>query len=116
MGTPTIESFKAVLRSNIIQNCPVTVEDVTIAEKIYGPDISSLKGKSMRQKLKPVKKDTIEIPKESITKNHDINLCIDTMVVNECGMLNNQVQEPGTDEYQAEQGVLSSTRHYPASL
>ena len=39
MGTPTIESFKALLRSNIIQNCLVTVEDVTITDKIYGPDI-----------------------------------------------------------------------------
>ena len=87
VGTPTIESFKALLRSNIIQNCLVTVEDVTIADKIYGPDISSLKGKSMRRKPKPVKKDTIEIPKELIAKNHDIDLCIDTMFMNECGML-----------------------------
>ena len=37
----------------------------------------------MTQKPKPVKKDTIEIPKELITKNHDIDLCIDTMFVNE---------------------------------
>ena len=87
MGTPKIKSFKALLRSNIIQNCPVTVEDMTIAAKIYGPDISSLKGKSMRRKPKPVKKDTIEIPKELITKNHDIDLCIDTMFLNECSML-----------------------------
>ena len=89
VGTPTIESFKALLtvRSNIIQNCPVTIEDVTIADKIYGPDISSLKGKSTRRKPKPVKKDTIEIPKELIAKNHDIDLCIDTMFMNECGML-----------------------------
>ena len=71
--------FKALLRLNIIQNCPVTVEDVTITDKIYGPAISSLKAKSMRWKPKSVKKDTIEIPKELIAKNHDIDLCIDTM-------------------------------------
>ena len=62
VGTPTIESFKALLQLNIIQNCPVTVEDMTIAEKIYGQDISSLKGKSTRQKTTPVKQDTIQIP------------------------------------------------------
>ena len=59
---------------------------MTIAEKIYGPDISSLKGKSLRRKPKPVKKDTIKITKELIAKNHDIDLCIDTMFLNECGM------------------------------
>ena len=87
MGTPAMESFKALLRLNIIQNCPVTVEDMTIANKIYGPDISSLKGKSTRQKPRPVKKDTIEILKELIAKNHDIDLCIDTMFMNKFCML-----------------------------
>ena len=72
---------------NIIQNCPVTVKDVSIAEKIYGPDISSLKGKSTRWKPKPMEKDTTEIPKELIAKNHDNDLCIDMMFMNECGML-----------------------------
>ena len=33
-----------------------------------------------------MEKDTIEIPKELIAKNHDIDLCIDTMFMNECGM------------------------------
>jgi hypothetical protein len=72
---------------NIIQNCPVTVEDVNIADKIFGPDMSSLKGKSTRRKPKPVRKDLIEIPKEIITKHHDVKLYMDTMYVNECGML-----------------------------
>ena len=34
-----------MLKSNIIKNCPVTAADVDIAEKIYGPAISTLKGK-----------------------------------------------------------------------
>ena len=72
---------------NVIQNCPVTVEDVNISEKIFGPDMSSLKGKSTRRKPKPVRNNLIEIPQEIITKHHDINLCMDTMYVNECGIL-----------------------------
>jgi hypothetical protein len=87
IGTPTMTNFKSLLRMNVIQNCPVTVEDVNISEKIFGPDISSLKGKSMRRKPKPVRQDLIEIPKEIITKHHDIDLCMDAMYVNECGML-----------------------------
>jgi hypothetical protein len=34
-----------------------------------------------------VRKDLIEIPKELIMKHHDIELYMDTMYVNECGML-----------------------------
>jgi hypothetical protein len=65
---------------NAIQNCPVRVEDVNISKKIFGPDISSLKGK-------PVRQDLIEIPKELIMKHHKIKLCMDTLYVNECDML-----------------------------
>jgi hypothetical protein len=87
VGTPTTNNFKSLLRMNIIQSCPVTVEDVNISEKIFGPDMSSLKGKSTRRKPKPVRSDLIEISKEIITKQHDIDLCMDAMYVNECGML-----------------------------
>jgi hypothetical protein len=87
VGTPTMNNFKSLLRMNVIQNCPVTVEVVNISEKIFGPDMSSLKGKLTRRKPKPVRSDLIEIPNEIITKHHDIDLCMDAMYVNECGML-----------------------------
>jgi hypothetical protein len=87
VGTSTINNFRLLLWMNVIQICPVTVEDVNISEKIFGPDMSNLKGKSTRRKPKPVRSDLIEIPKEIITKHHDIDLCMDAMYVNECGML-----------------------------
>jgi hypothetical protein len=70
---------------NAIRNCPVTTEDVNIAKKIFGPNMSSLKGKSARRKSTPVREDTIEIPEELIANNCEIELCIDIMYVNECG-------------------------------
>ena len=39
----------------------MTVEDVNIAEKIFGPDMGTLKGKTTRRKPKPVTTDTVEI-------------------------------------------------------
>ena len=83
IGMPTVENFKALLCMNAIHNCPVMVEDVKITERIFGPDMSSLKGKSMRRKPKPVRKDLVEITE----KHRDIELCMDTMFINECGML-----------------------------
>ena len=87
VGTLTMENFKSLLQMNIIKNCPVTVEDVNIADQIFGPNMSSLKGKSTRCKPRPVRKKLIEIPKELITKHQNVELCMDTMYVNESGML-----------------------------
>jgi hypothetical protein len=58
-----MNNFKLLLWMNVIQNCPVTVEGVIMSEKIFGPDMSSLKGKSTRRKPKPVRSDLIEIPR-----------------------------------------------------
>ena len=40
-----------------------------------------------RRKPKPVRKDLVEIPAEITEKHHDIELCMDTMFINECRML-----------------------------
>jgi hypothetical protein len=87
MGTPTIETFKTLIKMNAIRNCAVKTDDVNIAEKIFGADMSSLKGKSTRRKSTPVREDTVEIPEELIANNRKIELCIDIMYVNECGFM-----------------------------
>ncbi len=49
-ATPSINDMKAIIRMNTIKNNPFTTEDIDIAKKIFGPDISSLKGKTTRHK------------------------------------------------------------------
>ena len=49
VGAPTLLNSKMMTRHKIIQNCPVTVEDIEIAEKIFGPDIYTLKVRTTRQ-------------------------------------------------------------------
>ena len=87
VGCPTVENFKAILRQNIIRNCPVTAADVDVAEKIFGPDIGALKGKSTRPTSPVVKDDLIEIPKEIKELHKDLILCIDIMFINGIPML-----------------------------
>jgi hypothetical protein len=41
LGCPTVENFKAIIRQNLVKNCPVTVDDIANAEKIFGPDIGT---------------------------------------------------------------------------
>jgi hypothetical protein len=46
VGAPTMDNFKSLLQMNVIKNCPVTTEDVNVAGKTFGPDVSRLRGKS----------------------------------------------------------------------
>ena len=80
--TPSINDFKAILRMNMINNNPVTTEDINVVERNFGPDIGALKGKKTRKKPIKVIDDHIEIPKELIASQHAITLCIDIMNVN----------------------------------
>ena len=50
LGSPSLKDFKAIIRMDFIKNNPVTMEDIKIAESIFGPDIGSLKGKNYKTK------------------------------------------------------------------
>jgi hypothetical protein len=84
---PTITSFKTLIKINAIKNCPVATEDVNNAKKIFGANMSSLRGKLTRYKSTPVREDVIEIPEELILQNPEIALCIDIVYVNICGFM-----------------------------
>ena len=82
LGAPTIASLKTLLKYNLIKNCDVSVQDVEIAERIFGPDIAALKGKSVRQNPNQVLDDWIEIPEELREIYYDRVLCVDLMFMN----------------------------------
>ena len=86
IGCPTVENFKQLLRQNIIEDCPVTIDDVNIAEKIFGPDVGAMKGKTTRRKPTRVKQDWVEIPPE-LLQQRNLTLCFDIMYVNGMPML-----------------------------
>ena len=47
VGRPSTGTFVDLLKRNIIANCPITPADVEAAKHIFGPDIGSLKGKTI---------------------------------------------------------------------
>ena len=66
----------------MILNCRVTADDVDIANKIYGPSIATLKGKTTRTKSKPVVTDYVYIPPAILDSNKDMNLSADILFAN----------------------------------
>ena len=58
-----------IIRQNIIQNCPTTVEEIDIVVKIFGPDVSTLKEITTRQSPKVAMGYFIETPRELVGKN-----------------------------------------------
>ena len=51
---------------NAIKYCPVTINNIKIAEQIFGKDISTIKGKSVCKTPRAIVNDTIEILKELV--------------------------------------------------
>ena len=47
----------------MIHHLPVTVEDIEIVEKIFGPDVSTLNGITTIQRTQVVVDDSIKIPR-----------------------------------------------------
>ena len=53
LNRPSQQQFEHILTSNQLRNCPVTVEDVRRAFDIYGPDVATVKGKTVKKKNLP---------------------------------------------------------------
>ena len=70
-----MDNFKGFVEMGGVQNCSIRIEDINIAQNIFGPDMATLKGKSTCKKTKPVLEDWIELPQEILEKHSRIELC-----------------------------------------
>jgi hypothetical protein len=77
-----MKDFKWVIQSNQIKDCPVTVQDIDVARKIWGKTIAALKGKTTRSKSIPVDRDYIKVPMELMKLHNEVLLTTDIFFVN----------------------------------
>ena len=82
LGCPSIKDLRAIITSNAIKNYDVTLDDINMAETIFGPDVASIKGKTTRKKVKPVVHNLVKVPTELLNTHKNVELCMDTIKVN----------------------------------
>lgn len=66
----------------VLHNCKTTTSDIDAADKIFGPNLAIVKGKTVWKKIHGVK-DTVEpVPGAIMDKMSELTLCIDIFYVN----------------------------------
>ena len=71
-----------IVDNNLLTNCPIARRDILIAEDIFGPDVRSLKGKTVWGTQPHVQLLHTNIPPSTIEHYRDIILAGDIMSVN----------------------------------
>eukprot|EP00978_Attheya_sp_CCMP212_P016784 scaffold44262_cov52-Attheya_sp.AAC.6 len=80
MSTPSMSDLLAILRMKVVQDNPIMIEDVKLAEKNFGPDATTLKeGKMTRHKPIPVIEAMIAVPREIIQAQQHVTLASQCM-------------------------------------
>ena len=82
LGTPTSADLKALTRVNMIRNCSVNTEDVNLADRACGRDVSIVEGKSARSSPKQINSNLIELPEELLSVQEDDTTSMDRLEVN----------------------------------
>jgi hypothetical protein len=72
-----------IIRKNLIINCPITFDDVTHAERIYGKDVAFLKGKTTASVANDhvPNQPPIVLPPDILENHGQVTLCCDIFYV-----------------------------------
>jgi Reverse transcriptase (RNA-dependent DNA polymerase)/Zinc knuckle len=82
IGRPSTRDFINIVNKNLLPNCPITAVDIMAAEEVYGPDLGSLKGKTVRHKVDHVEATVTKVPCSIFARYKDVTVCADLMKVN----------------------------------
>jgi len=82
IGAPTEREYQALVRLNLLKDCPITNADIVNANRIFGPDLANIRGKRVRRKPEHVNTEIVEIPRQILEIQSKVPLVADVMFVN----------------------------------
>jgi hypothetical protein len=84
---PSEGDFKGMVSRNLIKNCPVRTSDITNARAIFGPDLTSIQGKTVQRTPAPVLADYVAVPCALVEQNKVVTMAADAFFVDRTAFL-----------------------------
>ena len=67
--TPSPHNFEGMVCLNMLKDCPITNDDIKNANTIFGTDLTTIRGKTVRSCPKRVITDYVNIPRLLVDAN-----------------------------------------------
>jgi hypothetical protein len=83
---PGVWAYTKIADSQLIANCPIGRADIAAAERIFGPNLGALKGKTTKQTSVPVTGRVNGVPPSILARYQKI-IAVDIMFVNKIPFL-----------------------------
>ena len=81
IGSPSDKDYRGMVSSNMIKNCPIYSTDVSNARAIFGPDLASVRGKTVQRKPKSIVEEYVSVSKELVSRHKFISIAADVFFV-----------------------------------
>jgi hypothetical protein len=81
IGNPSKKDYRNMVCNNLIGNCPFLISEVTNARAIFGLDLASVRGKTVRRTPAPVVADYVAVPCLLVEANKVVTLAADMFFV-----------------------------------
>ena len=82
LGWPSTSKFKRIIKNNLINNSPITIDDINRAEMIFGTPKPLLKGTMIRHVPITNKVSKVALPIQIAERHKEIHIYIDFFFIN----------------------------------
>jgi hypothetical protein len=76
LENPSEKDFQGLVSGNLIPNCPIARTNISNAGKIFGPDLESIRRKTVCRMPSPVVGDNVAVPRQLVEANEAVTLAV----------------------------------------